>query len=35
MARVVASEASSAEREVMKQVIPSVYSSITFKKFGD
>jgi hypothetical protein len=32
---VVGQEASSAEREVMKEVIPGAYSSITFKKFGE
>jgi hypothetical protein len=32
---VLASEASSAERAVMKDVIPSVYPAITFKKFGE
>ncbi|WP_309550687.1 hypothetical protein [Rhizobium rhizogenes] len=31
---VVASDASSAERDVMKEIIPEVYSSITFTKFG-
>lgn len=31
---VVASEATSAERDIMKSFIPDVYSSITFTKFG-
>lgn len=32
---VAASEASAAEREIMKEVIPAVYPAITFKKFGE
>lgn len=32
---VVGAEASAAEREVMREVLPGAYSSITFKKFGE
>ncbi|WHO75874.1 hypothetical protein [Rhizobium sp. BT03] len=32
---VVGQEASAAEREVMSEVLPGAYSSITFKKFGE
>ncbi|MGZ2487810.1 hypothetical protein ACVITL_006395 [Rhizobium pisi] len=32
---VVGAETSAAEREVMKEVIPGAYPSITFKKFGE
>ncbi|MBY3095461.1 hypothetical protein HFO15_33685 [Rhizobium laguerreae] len=32
---VVGQEASAAEREVMREVLPGTYSSITFKKFGE
>ncbi|MBB4236293.1 hypothetical protein [Rhizobium esperanzae] len=32
---VVGQEASAAEREVMREVLPGAYSSITFKKFGE
>ena len=32
---VVGQEASQAEREVMREVLPGAYSSITFKKFGE
>lgn len=32
---VVGEQASSAEREVMRDVLPGAYSSITFKKFGE
>jgi len=32
---VVGAEASPAEREVMREVLPGAYSSITFKKFGE
>ncbi|AHG49785.1 hypothetical protein RLEG12_02575 (plasmid) [Rhizobium leguminosarum bv. trifolii CB782] len=32
---VVGQEASAAEREVMREVLPGAYSSITFKRFGE
>ncbi|WP_064697240.1 hypothetical protein [Rhizobium aegyptiacum] len=32
---VIGQEASAAEREVMREVLPGAYSSITFKKFGE